>query len=117
MMNYFGTELDGAGHYFWTLEGNAIYRSRTSFENCPFNPEALPYKKNGQGFFNGTARFYQFAGFSIYAIEGSCKDERPGSKSIFFVEKELDKDQMKALILATPIASKIIQKMPFKVEW
>jgi len=116
-MKYYGTDLDSAGHYFWQLEGNQLYRDRKSFECYPFNPEGLPFIKGGEAVSNGFAAFYQFAGFSIYAIEGSCADKRRASKSIFFVEKEIGKEEFKALILATPIASKIIQKMPFEVQW
>jgi hypothetical protein len=116
-MNYYGTDLNTAGHYFWELGGNDIRRSRANYQDFPFNPEGLPYIKIGHLVENGIAKFYQFAGFSIYAIEGSCADKRAGSKSIFFVEQGLDKEQMKALILATPIASRIIEKMPFEVQW
>jgi hypothetical protein len=116
-MNYYGTDLDSAGHHFWVLEGDSLYRGRISFADCPFNPEALPYRGRGQGSKNGETQFYHFAGFSIYAIEGSCSDRRPASKSIFFVEKEMEEEQMKSLILAIPIAKKIIQKMPFDVQW
>lgn len=116
-MNYYGTELNHAGHYYWQLEGDAIYRPRHGAQHYPFEPEHLPYDKSKRGLPNGFAAFYQFAGFSIYAIEGSCADTRPASKSIFFIEKELDKDQMKALIMSTPIARKIVQKMPFEVQW
>jgi len=117
MLNYFGTTLDSAGHYFFELEGSSIYRSRISFNECPFNPESLPYKKKGEVFKKGASRFCQFAGFSIYAIEGSCADTRGATKSIFFIEDEVSKDDLKSLILSTPIAKKIIDKMPFEVEW
>lgn len=116
MLHYFGTELDRTGHYFWLLERDSISkwgRGLMDFSKCPFNPEALPYKAQR----NGETQFYQFAGFSIWAIEGSCKDSRPSSRSIFFVEQIMSKEELKALILATSIAKKMVEKMPFQVEW
>lgn len=115
-LQYFGTEPDRAGHQFWRLEGSSLSRSRLSYNDCPFNPEGLPYKK-GHDFRNGETEFYQFAGFSIYAIEGSCYDTRPASRSVFFIEKEMSKEELKALILSTDIGKRIIEKMPFAVQW
>ena len=116
-MEYFGTELTNAGHYFWELQGDGIYRNRKRFEDCPFNPEALPYKEPGTGYRNGTVKFYNFCGFSIMAIEGSCKDTRPGSKSIFFIKANLTQEAMKEMILNLPIAKRMIEQMSFDVLW
>ena len=113
ILHYFGTDLDSAGHFFWELENEGIYKSRMSFGELPFNPEGLPYKNKR----NGIAKYYQFAGFSIFAIAGSCADNRPGSKSIFFVEADISSDELMNKILSTKMAKKIIDKMPFKVEW
>ncbi len=114
---YYGTELNRAGHYYWQLQGPDIFRGRMEASSCPFNPEFLPHKENGQGYTNGAARFYQFAGFSIWAIEGSCADTRPGSRSVFFIERLIEAEELKALVLATPIAKQIIDKMAFAVRW
>jgi len=117
MLHYFGTNLDSAGHFFWELQGDYIHRSSIYFGDLPFNPEALPYKNKKEFIKNGTAKYYLFAGFSIYAIAGSCADDRPGSKSIFFVEADIASDQLMQKILSTKAAKKILDKMPFEVEW
>lgn len=116
MIYYFGTELTTAGHYFWELDGDGIYRGRIRFENIPFNPEGMPVPKPGEGLKNGTVKFYHLAHYSICAIQGSPKDTRPGSKSIFFWPVFLREDQMIKTIQDTPIAMKIIKQMPFPVE-
>ncbi len=117
MIHYFGTELTNAGHYFWELEGDGFYRSRIRFENIPFNPEGMPVAPKGEGIKNGTVKFYHLANYSICAIQGSPKDTRPGSKSIFFWDKEIDEQSMIGIIKKTPIAMKIINQMPFNVEY
>jgi|GEM_PF-1587364 hypothetical protein len=116
MIYYFGTDLQTAGHYLWELDGNGIYRSLHRLEDLPFNPEGLPSKKKGEGMRNGTVRFYRLAHYSICAIEGSCKDGRPGSKSIFYWDEPHSNIGMTALIKQSPIAMKIINQMPFNVE-
>lgn len=112
-MNYFGTELTSAGHYMWEMEGTGLYKNKMRLENCPFNPEALPYLK----YRNGDVGYYQCFGFTILAICGSCKDNRPASKSIFWIEGNFTAEQMKEKILAIPIGKKIIEQMPFEVRW
>lgn len=116
-MNYFGTNLSSAGHYFWELEGASFHISTMGHHNCPFNPEALPHCESGETIKNGTVKFYQFAGYSIIAIEGSPKDQRPASKSIFFVRSLIPKEELKRQILAIAVGAEIIAKMSFKVEW
>jgi hypothetical protein len=116
MIYYFGTELSNAGHYFWELDRNDIYRGRHRFEDLPFNPEALPVKKKGESYLNGTVGFYHLGHYSICAIEGSPKDTRPRSKSVFFWDVFLDQQKMIQAIKETPIAMRIINQMPFPVE-
>ena len=112
-MNYFGTDTRQAGHYMWELDGSGLCRNRMSIGECPFNPEGLPYKVYN----NGEVRYYQFCGFTILAICGSCSDKRSGSKSIFWIEGGFSGVQMKEKILAIPIGKKIIEQMPFEVKW
>jgi hypothetical protein len=120
---YFGTALDVAGHYFFKLSDDRMQDKGLSFpkgegipitkyEQWPFNPEDLPKSRR-----NGDSEYLQIKEYSIYAICGSCKDGRPGSKSVFFTPENVDKDDLKAIILNTPIAKTIIEKMPFEVRW
>lgn len=71
MIYYFGTQLADAGHFFWELDGNNIYRGRISFEDIPFNPEDMPVAKKGESIRNGIVRFYNLAHYSICAIQGN----------------------------------------------
>lgn len=122
-MNYFGTSLNEAGHYFFELKGESLLDRDLSFPKgegmpitkyleWPFNPETLPKSR-----INGGAEFHSINGYSIYAICGSCKDKRPGCKSVFFTTETLSKDELKDKILSIPIAKKIIEQMPFEVKW
>jgi hypothetical protein len=120
---YFGTALDVAGHYFFKLENDRMNDKGLSFPEgygipvtknylWPFNPEEMPKSRR-----NGDSEYLQIEGYSIYAICGSCKDGRPDSKSVFFTNENVSKDDLKAIILNTPIAKTIIEKMPFEVRW
>jgi hypothetical protein len=120
---YFGTALDAAGHYFFKLENDRMIDKGLSFpkgsgmpitkiDQWPFNPEDLPKSRR-----NGDSEYLQIDCYSIYAICGSCKDGRPGSKSVFFTPENVSKDDFKAIILNTQIAKTIIEKMPFEVRW
>lgn len=109
-MNYFGTDLDRAGHYFWILEGNEIKKSDVLWEGIPFNPEE-PRLNNGEVLFD------KIEGYSILRIGGSCYDKRPQSKSVFFLKEDLMMEQMIEKIRNIPIAQKIINQMPFEVNY
>lgn len=122
-MNYFGTELDCAGHYFFDLKGDVMGMGNlyfpkgegipvTKYKEWPFNPEDILISRR-----NGDAEYYQINGYSIYAICGSCADKRAGCKSVFFTTENLSKDDLKNNILSIPIARKIIESMPFEVRW
>jgi hypothetical protein len=116
-LNYFGTSLDSAGHYFWILEGERIQRSDLWFSKIPFNPEELPKYEKGEPQIKGDVKFYHSNGYSICAIYGSCFDKRLGCRSVFFIYEVLTNNEMMQLILAIPIVKKIIDKMPFEVKW
>ena len=118
-MNYFGTSLDSAGHFFWTLHDDHMAYEGLDFKSVPFNPEEMPRQEKDQkySYRRGYVAFYNENGYSIIAIEGSCKDKRGGSKSVFFVKEDLTQAEMKEKILSIPIAKKIIDKMPFEVKW
>lgn len=114
-LQYFGTELSNSGHHLWEVDIHGLHRSLLELYKLPFNPEGLPYKEKFQPYRNGWVQYYDFCGFTICAIEGSCHDTRPGSKSIFFVKGHISKEEIKAIILSK--AKKIIDKMPFEIKW
>ena len=122
-MNYFGTTLDEAGHYFFELKDESLIGRNLSFPKgegisitkyleWPFNPEDFPKSRR-----NGDVEFHSINGYSILAICGSCKDTRPGCKSVFFTTEKLSKDELKDKILSIPIVKKMIEQMPFEVRW
>lgn len=114
-MNYFGTQLTSAGHFFWKLDGDFIDRKgAATFSELPFDPENLPHEKLTKRL--GEVHFYHIGGYSILRIEGSCYDKRPASKSVFFLKEIITKDEMRDKILSIPIAKKIIAQMPFQVN-
>lgn len=116
-INYFGTSLSSAGHYFWELSAG-MHEVNIKYGSLPFNVEALPYEEGRSHLPNGTVGYYFIAGFHICAIEGSCFDKRIGSRSVFFTRKGgMVNNELKEFILSIPAAKKIIDQMPFEVKW
>jgi len=112
---YYGTSLDSHGHYFHDVYQNSILRTYTiDFKNVPFNPESLRFLPFGSK--NGDTQYSQYIGWSIFAIEGSCTDKRPKSRSIFFIAGNMDEQQLKDYILSFPIVVKMINQMSFEVN-
>ena len=116
-LEYYGTTLDSAGHYFFNLVRGDFGRSIRRLGQVPFNPEGLPYVGVGLEPANGTVRFYNMAGFTICAIGGSPADHRTGSKSIFFVEEDMTREAFEERLKKDGLVMKIINKMSFKVQW
>lgn len=117
-MNYFGTSLNSAGHFFWILSGEKMKSNwDMDYASLPFSPEQLPKGYEAYETEFGTVGFYKEDGYSIIAIYGSCADTRHGTKSVFFIKEDLTKEEMKQKILSIPIANWIIDKMPFEVKW
>ncbi|MDD5648835.1 MAG: hypothetical protein PHF86_00190 [Candidatus Nanoarchaeia archaeon] len=110
---YFGTDLNYAGHYFWELSEDEINDSKIRFNDIPFDPEHLPTNI----YENGFVIFYHIEEYSIIQIIGSCSDKRPGSHSIFWIKKLITKEEFIEFLKSIPIVQKIINKMPFKVQW
>lgn len=111
-MYYFGTSLNEHGHYLWDLKEKIMIKCGLSFKHLPFNPEELT-----NNFLKGEVMFYQCTGYTVIGIAGSCKDERGGTKSIFWVTEVISFDEMKKRILNNPVAKKIIDKIPFDILW
>ncbi len=113
-LEYFGTDLISAGHYFWNLEGDNMNKSDRLWTKTPFNPEDMPLPAQASHK-NGFSEFYFIDGYSILAIAGSCIDKRRGCKSVFFIKNKLEKKEIIELIKSIAIANKIIDAMPFEV--
>ena len=113
-MNYFGTSLNEHGHYRFLLDGNRMEKSyySTYKKGLPFDPECLT-----EDLPKGEVIFYQGGGFTVIGIAGSCKDTRPGTKSIFWIREIISKEEMIQKIKEHPMAIIIIKAMPFEVKW
>lgn len=112
-MEYFGTSLNEHGHYRFLLEGDGMSKLYNHFEKLPFYPECIT-----QGYLkNGDVVFYQGGGLTVIGIYGSCKDDRPASKSIFWVRELITREEMIEKIKQQPMAMKIINAMKFEVKW
>ena len=116
-MEYFGTSLDTAGHYFWELDENGMRQTRQWFDEIPFNPEELTGKYMGNNLPFGDIAFGHYEQYTVLAISGSCYDKRNGTKSVFWIEEIVSIEVMKQRILDIPAAKKIIDKMPFEINW
>lgn len=110
---YFGTDLNFTGHLFWELSKEEINYSKIEFKDLPFDPENLPT----DNYRNGYIIFYNIENYSIIQIIGSCFDKRPGSHSIFWIKEIVTKEEFIEFLKSIPIVQKIINKMPFKVQW
>lgn len=124
---YFGTDLANHGHYFWEIKPEVDYLISQSVisKKIPFDPENL--FDDLLSYYNGYCRFLHieaqegFYGeikyYTICAIVGSCKDSRPRSKSVFWVNSAISFEEIKQRILDSPVANNIISQMPFKISW
>ena len=111
-MNYFGTDLRSAGHYFWDLIGESMGKSKLYFKDIPFDPYVGQKLRKGEVHFSNCGNYWTYL-----VIGGSCIDERNGCVSTFFVNEKITYEEMKERILSIPIAKKIIEQMPFEVKW
>jgi hypothetical protein len=112
-MFYFGTNLTEYGHCPFFL-GNGKFEKLYGLipKDTPFDVERLTnHLKKGQ------VAFYQGGGFTAIAIGGSCKDDRPGTKSVFWLKENLTREQMKDRILTNPVSKDIIDAFKFMVQW
>ena len=113
---YFGTSFKTPGHYMWELENNKMISSRLKYEDVAFKPESVPCYKKGEKITKGEAQFHQISGYSIIAIEGSCADNRWGTKSVFFIKEVMSKDTFIELIKSNTAAMNIINALKGKYE-
>lgn len=111
-MDYFGTNLTEHGHYRFELKENTMVKLYYDFDKFPFHPEYLTNNLS-----KGEIIFYKGGGYTVLGISGSCKDSRPGTKSIFWLKGNLTFSELKERIMNIPIAKNIIDKMPFDVKW
>ena len=111
-MNYFGTDLTTHGHYRFVLDYHRMSKVTYRFEQLPFHPEELTNNLP-----KGEVVFYQGGGVTVIGIAGSCKDDRPGTKSIFWIDEIVSFGVLKERIFNTPSAKMIIDQMKFKVNW
>ena len=108
MLEYFGTSLYEHGHYRWILEEPGMVCKYLRFEDLPFDPEGLTNNLN-----KGEIIYYQGGGYTVIGISGSCKDNRPGTKSIFWVNEIFSKEKMIEVIKNNQMAANIIKAMSF----
>lgn len=112
MLEYFGTNLTEHGHYRWLLTETGLVKQWNKFEELPFHPEELT-----RNLPKGEVVYYQGGGYTVLAIAGSPKDDRPGTKSVFWVKLKLDRDQMVESVKGNKQAMSIINAMPFVVSF
>lgn len=110
-MEYFGTSLTDHGHYTWDLSGDYMVKIGLMPE-APFDPyEVIRGKSKGE------VGFMQIDGYTVIGIEGSCKDTRNGTKSVFWLREIISREQMVERIKSNKHAMDIITRMPFEVKW
>ena len=115
-MRYFGTNLTEHGHYWWDVEENNLSNSKIYVDPLPFDTYDLMDPGCEDKRHKGNVVFKNFKGISVLAIEGSCKDTRWGTFSIFMLDEEITKEEMICRIGDFPILQRIISQMPFEVN-
>ena len=118
MIHYFGTHLDSKGHGFSICENDYLGQSQiryNDFANDFFCPESIADDKKGKKL--GDVFYFRIKDYTIIYIEGSCSDTRGGSKSVFFTDEKILFGEFALKVTATPICRKIINQMPFEVNW
>lgn len=116
-LQYFGTRLNSGGHHLYELWDGGF--SLSEFEYMPFHkehfdPESIADKKQRR---IGDVFYFRRGKWTICYIEGSCYDDRPGSKSVFFTDEKITFDELVVKMVSMPIVRKIIKQMPFKVNF
>jgi len=111
-MEYFGTNLTDYGHYAFNLDGDYPEKTWRDFKHLPFHPEYLTNNLP-----KGEVIFYQGGGYTVIGIAGSCKDERAGTESIFWVKEIISEDVMVSRVKQNKVAMRIVNAMPFEVRW
>ena len=114
-IEYFGTNLTEHGHYRFVLYDSYesyMVKYTGGFNDLPFHPEYLTNNLP-----KGEVIFYQGGGFTVLGIAGSCKDERPGTKTVFWVKKIITGKEFIQLLKENKQAMKIIDALPFQVKW
>lgn len=109
-LEYFGTDLNRVGHDFRVIHKDGMSSSsmllKEKFKSLPFNPEELPISGK-----RGDWEFHEKEGYSILAVCGSPADNRPGSKCVFFIKKEMNMDDFVHFMLSYPITGEILRKL------
>lgn len=111
-MEYFGTNLIEHGHFRFNMDDENMVKMYNNFKDLPFHPEELT-----DNLPKGETSFYQGGGFTVLGISGSCKDERPGTKSIFWVKELIPRFSMIQKIMQNAAAMKIIRAISFEINW
>lgn len=113
-MKYFGTNLTEHGHYIWNVGSEYLLNPSIDFKPLSFDPEDMPKSK-----VKGDVEFYHIGGYTILAICGSCIDNKPGTRSVFWVAGDLTKENMIVLIKLFPVLVRILNAMElkFKINW
>lgn len=111
---FFGTDLENHGHYFFEIDKEGMRKSKVYFNNIPFNPEDFFLANSPKGI----VQFYRCEVYHICAINGSCVDTRPGTKSVFWTsDASVDITNFKEEILSFDICKRMIKQMQFEVKW
>lgn len=117
-MNYFGTSLTEKGHYWWKLDRDNMQKCFDNLKALPFDPYTIVQPATGREDLNKGDVFNTRAnGCTICVIYGSCKDDRHGTCSMFWIKGNFGYEELREKILAIPIARKMIEQMPFTVNW
>lgn len=114
---YYGTNLSQAGHYYWELEkDNLKYLGLRMEKPKFFSPYDYPEYEHGEKMRKGKSQFLHLNGHSILAIEGSCSDNRFGTRSVFFIEGIMEKDKFIELLKSHKIFNEMVDQMNFEIE-
>lgn len=116
---YFGTNLTSAGHGYYAASKDGKYLEscyKSRMVDMPFHPESVT-ENMALGDIHWFHSKSRHGDITVCAIYGSCYDDRPGSKTVFWTHENLTPEQMKERIFSIPCFKQIIDKLPFEVKW
>lgn len=113
---YFGTSFTEHGHYYWDISKEYLQSINPRNYFFPFHPEELNASREHL-LPKGAVTFWWTSDYSILRIEGSCKDERGGTKSVFWVKGRYSEKELVKIVTSNAMANRMFEKMPFPVQW
>jgi len=116
---YFGTNFIDAGHYDFKVTHNELIKIREPYQNVD-----APFDRDGSISSQAPFGTYIFKSnsdipYTAISISGSPRDNRYGSKMVFWIRADINFIQFKDFLLTHPVTSGILRTFEnkHKIQW